>query len=105
MAKRQSVDDLYRDRSFPNGQVRGHHPLRPRDSDYGRHEELQKNQDPADRHASNYSNDVPANSWVRSDGTKKPSFDKSGAWRMKESNNWNSGHDPAVVRRPEKNEP
>lgn len=28
-----------------------------------------------------YDNDVPSNSWLRSDGTKKPAFDKGNAWR------------------------
>lgn len=34
-----------------------------------------------DRHDAKYDNDVPANSWLRSDGTKKPAFDKGNAWR------------------------
>lgn len=33
------------------------------------------------RHDAKYDNDVPASSWLRSDGTKKPAFDKGNAWR------------------------
>jgi hypothetical protein len=39
------------------------------------------NQDPEDRHSEKYDNLVPANSWLRSDGTKKAGFDKSNPWR------------------------
>jgi hypothetical protein len=28
-----------------------------------------------------FENDVPADSWLRSDGTAKPAFDKQNAWR------------------------
>jgi hypothetical protein len=108
MAKRQSVDDLYRDRSFPRGQVREQHPLPPRDSDYGRHEEVQKNQAPEDRHAPNYNNDCQ-NDWLRGGGenaTGKPGYDKGSSWRLKDKgNDWNSGHDEARIRKPEKNVP
>jgi hypothetical protein len=115
MAKRQSVDDLYRDRSFPNGQVRGRHPLPPRDSGYSRHEEIQKNQAPEDRHASNYSNDCSG--WVRGargqptrnneTAENKPSgFDKGQSYRRADKgDDWGSGHDPAIIRKPERNVP
>jgi hypothetical protein len=43
--------------------------------------ENQKPQAPEDHHSPGYDNDVPITNWVRSDGTKKPSFDKSQAWR------------------------
>jgi hypothetical protein len=70
------------------------------------HQMIQKNQAPEDRHASNYNNDV-ADDWRRGGGkggaTTKPSFDKSNAWRMKDSNNWHSGSDPAVIRKPPNN--
>lgn len=33
--------------------------------------------DPIDQHGPDYSNDVSASSWLRSNGEKKPSFDKS----------------------------
>jgi hypothetical protein len=111
MAKPSTPDDLYRfGRSYPNGQPHERrHPSPPRASDYGRHEEVQRNQAPEDAHdnkGGSYDNDVSANSWLRSDGTKKPSFDNKGnAWRMKDSNNWNSGHDRAVIRSPGKNTP
>lgn len=39
------------------------------------------NQAPEDKHDAKYDNDVPADSWLRSDGTKKPSFDQGNAWR------------------------
>jgi hypothetical protein len=84
MTKR-SVDDLYREgRSYPSAQPHERrHPLPARDSGYGRHEEVQVPQAPEDTRASNYSNDVPAGSWLRSDGTQKPSFDnKQNAWRQ-----------------------
>lgn len=42
---------------------------------------VQINQFPESRHGPGYDNDVPANSWLRSDGTKKPAFDMSNAWR------------------------
>lgn len=38
-------------------------------------------QDPENQHDAKYDNDVPADSWLRSDGTKKPAFDKGNAWR------------------------
>lgn len=38
--------------------------------------EVQEPQCPEDKHGPGYDNDVPANSWLRSDGTKKPGFDK-----------------------------
>lgn len=38
-------------------------------------------QAPEDKHGANYDNDVPADGWLRSDGTKKPDFDKGNAWR------------------------
>jgi hypothetical protein len=36
---------------------------------------------PGDMHDKGYDNDVPITSWVRSDGTKRPHFDKGNAWR------------------------
>ena len=36
---------------------------------------------PEDKHGPGYDNDVPLGGWLRTDGTKKPSFDKSNAWR------------------------
>lgn len=41
----------------------------------------QKVQEAEGRHDAKYDNDVPADSWLRSDGTKKPDFDKGNAWR------------------------
>lgn len=38
--------------------------------------DLQKPQDPIDQHGPKYDNDVPADSWLRSEGEKKPAFDK-----------------------------
>jgi hypothetical protein len=110
MAKNPTPDDLYRfGRSYPHGQPHERrHPSPPRASDYGRHEEVQKNQAPENAHdnrAGHYDNDVSPNSWLRSDGTQKPSFDKSGAWRMKNSNDWHSGHDEGRIRSPGKNTP
>ena len=65
MTKRQSVDDLYSEgRRYPSAQPHWRrHPLPARDSDYDRHEEVQKNQAPEDRHAPNYSNGCSG--WVR----------------------------------------
>jgi hypothetical protein len=105
MAKPPTPDDLYRfGRSYPNGQAHERrHPSPPRASDYGQHEEIQKPQAPEDQRAAGYHNDV-ADNWLRGGGkggaTGKPSFDKSNAWRMKDSNDWHSGHDPAVIRKP-----
>ena len=39
------------------------------------------NQAPEDKHGPGYENDVPSDSWLRSQGTKMPHFDKSNAWR------------------------
>lgn len=36
---------------------------------------------PEDKHGPGYDNDVPLNSWLRDDATKKPDFDKGNAWR------------------------
>jgi hypothetical protein len=70
---------------------------------------------PEDQHGPGYSND--ASGWVRGargeptgnneTATNKPSgFDRGNSWRRADKgNDWGSGHDPAVVRRPEKNEP
>ncbi len=41
----------------------------------------QKPQMPDDMPDLGYDNDVPDSSWLRCDGTKKPSFDKGNAWR------------------------
>jgi hypothetical protein len=61
-------------------------------------------QDPENRHDVKYDNDV-ANDWRRGGGkggaTGKPGFDRGNAWRMKDSNDWHSGHDAADIRRPE----
>jgi hypothetical protein len=64
-------------------------------------------QDPEDRHDRRYNNDAP-NDWRlggNEDATGKPSFDRGNAWRMKDSNDWHSGHDPATIRKPEPNKP
>jgi len=36
---------------------------------------------PEDKHGPKYDNDVSVDSWLRSDGTKRPDFDKGNAWR------------------------
>jgi hypothetical protein len=64
-------------------------------------------QDPQNKHDTGYSNDVPANSWLRSDGTRKPSFDRDNSWRKgrEASLDWGSGSELAVIRSPGKNTP
>ena len=106
MTKRQSADDLYREgRRFPSAQPHDRrHPLPAREGVYGRHQEVQENQAPEDKHddKARYENDVPANSWLRSDGTQKPSFDRDNSWRKGRAGSldWNSGSDPAIIRKP-----
>jgi hypothetical protein len=61
-------------------------------------------QDPIDYHDVPYANDH-ANDWVRGrgeDATGKPSFDRGNSWRLgrERSLNWNSGSDPARLRKP-----
>lgn len=87
MPKRQSVDDLYSEgRHRPYGQPHDQrHPAPPRADTFHRHEEVQGNQAPEDQHDNRggyYDNDVPGNSWLRSDGTKKPSFDRGNSWQL-----------------------
>jgi hypothetical protein len=76
--------------------------------------EVQKNQAPEDRHASNYSNDCSG--WVRGargeptgnneTAEGKPSFDRGQSYRRSDKGlDWGSGHDPAFVRRPAPNKP
>jgi hypothetical protein len=36
---------------------------------------------PEDGHGPKYDNDVSVDNWLRSDGTKRPGFDKDNAWR------------------------
>jgi hypothetical protein len=113
--KTTSVDELYASRHRPYGQNRDagsrhrveHGPdMTARDQS--------RNQMPEDFHDRGYSNDTRG--WVR--GAKgvpggnnetaegKPGFDKGQSYRRADKgNDWGSGHDPAVVRRPEKNRP
>jgi hypothetical protein len=46
-----------------------------------------KPQDIEDEHGPGYDNDVPADSWLRSDGEKKPFYDKGNAWRTQKRGN------------------
>lgn len=46
--------------------------------EYGTPEQNQRPQAPSDRQGRGYDNDVPAYSWLRSDGQKKPSYDFTG---------------------------
>ena len=110
---KQSVDDMYGGRHRPFGQVRdGSHrriesepPMESAAANRTAHN-TNVNQAPEDRHGPGYDNDVSANSWLRSDGTKKPSFDKNNSWRRADGgDDWHSGHDPAVIRSPGKNTP
>jgi hypothetical protein len=61
-------------------------------------------QDPEDRHDRRYTGDV-ADDWRRGGGkggaTGKPGYDHGGAWRMKDSNDWHSGHDKVEFVKPE----
>ena len=105
MAKPPTPDDLYRlGRSYPTTQPHDRrHPAPPRADTFHRHEEVQGNQAPEDQHDNRggyYDNEVPANSWLRSDGTKKPSFDKSNAWRAGRAGVDHGQGDPATIRKP-----
>jgi hypothetical protein len=66
-----------------------------------------RNQDPEDFHGPGYSND--ASGWVRGageDATTKPGFDKGQSYRRADKgDDWGSGHDPAIIRKPERNVP
>ena len=126
MARKMSVDDLYGGRSFPHGRVRdgSHHriesepsmrpgdqrpppsPTQPRDPQVP-----QMPEDQHDNRGGHYDNQVSADSWLRGGGargaTGKPSFDRDNSWRRGRAGSldWNSGSDPAVIRRPEPNKP
>jgi hypothetical protein len=120
MTKR-SVDDLYGGRSFPRGRVRdgSHHRIESEPSMESAAanrmaHNTNTNQAPEDRHASNYRND--SSGWVRgargqptgSNETAegKPSFDKGQSYRRSDKGlDWNSGSDPATIRKPEPNKP
>ena len=121
--KTTSVDALYTEgRHYPRGQNRDAGSRRstphetPMESAAARNRAFNYhvNQDPVSEHGPGYSNDTSG--WVRGargeptgsneTATNKPSgFDRGNSWRMKDFNNWNSGHDPAVIRRPEPNKP
>ena len=115
MTKR-SVDDMYGGRSFPHGRVRdgANHRVESEpamESASARDTAFNKNtnQAPEDQHSPGYSNDV-ANDWRRGGGvggaTGKPGFDKGQSYRRSDrGDNWNSGHDPAIIRKPERNVP
>ena len=64
-------------------------------------------QDPEDFHGPGYSND--ASGWVRGageDATTKPGFDKGQSYRRADKgDDWHSGHDPAIIRKPGPNTP
>jgi hypothetical protein len=100
MTKR-TVDDMYGGRHRPYGQVRdgSHRRIESEPAMESKGPALRNNrpQDIEDQHDDRssprgYYNDVPANSWLRSDGTQKPSFDKQGvAWRQSDG----SIHGPA----------
>jgi hypothetical protein len=111
MAKRPTADDMYSGRSYPSGQPHERRHPAPRASDYGRHEEVQAPQSHEDARAANYHND--ASGWVRGappgatptgnnqTAMGKPGFDKGQSYRRADGgDNWNSGHDPATIRRP-----
>jgi hypothetical protein len=81
-----SVEDMYANRHRPYGQVRdGSHrrvesePSLESGNTRGTAFNRNVNQDPEDKHddKAQYANDVPANSWLRSDGARKPGFDAS----------------------------
>ena len=115
MAKKVSVDDLYGGRHFPHGRVRdGSHrriesePSLESGNTRGTAFNRNINQDPEDRHAGNYTNDL-ADDWRRGAGaggaTGKPSFDRGNSWRVGREGIDHGQGDPAVIRRPEPNKP
>jgi hypothetical protein len=111
--KTTSVDELYsRGRSFPHGQNRepGARRSLPHEPSMKSHE-VQPPQSPEDQHASNYDNRTSR--WVRGakgeptgfneTATNYPggNFDRGNSWRRADKgNDWNSGSDPAVIRKP-----
>ena len=114
--KTTSVDELYsRGRSFPHGQNRdaGARRATPYEPSMKSHE-VQRPQSPEDQHDVGYDNRTSG--WVRGargeptgnneTAEGKPSFDKGQSYRRSDKgNDWNSGSDPAIIRKPERNVP
>ena len=114
--KTTSVDELYANRHRPYGQVRDGSHRRIEHEPSMKSHEVQRPQSPEDQHASNYDNRTSG--WVRGakgeptghdeTATNKPSgFDRGNSWRKGRAGSldWNSGSDPAVIRRPAPNKP
>ena len=114
--KTTSVDELYsRGRSFPHGQNRdtGARRSTPYEPSMKSHE-VQHPQSSEDQHDVGYDNRTSG--WVRGargeptgnneTAMGKPGFDKGQSYRRADKgNDWGSGHDPATIRKPERNVP
>ena len=119
--KTTSVDELYANRHRPYGQVRdGSHrriesePAMESAAANRTAHNTNTNQAPEDQHGPKYDNDCSG--WVRGargeptgnneTAEGKPSFDKGQSYRRADKgNDWGSGHDPAIIRKPEPNTP
>jgi hypothetical protein len=112
--KTTSVDELYANRHRPYGQVRDGSHRRIEHEPSMKSHEVQRNQFPEDAHSPTYSNDCSG--WVRGargqptgnneTAEGKPSFDKGQSYRRADKgDDRGSGHDPAVIRKPERNVP
>lgn len=109
--KTTSVDHVYsHGRTFPHGRVRdegAQHRIAHDPARYHDHNEVQAPQAPENSHGPSYSNDVP-HSWLTGGGGDgmKPTFDRGNSWRRADKgNDWGSGSDPAIIRKPEPNKP
>ena len=112
--RKTSVDEMYANRHRPYGQVRDGSHRRIEHEPSMKSHEVQRPQSPEDQHDVGYDNRTSG--WVRGargeptgnneTAEGKPSFDKGQSYRRSDKgNDWNSGSDPAIIRKPERNVP